>query len=67
MLQERTLASRTGIHRLKTVCQDASKPSTSVYAEHVHKQGKTKQDTLPRTLEHDEQYVWARCRLNAQA
>eukprot|EP00892_Ulva_mutabilis_P008221 jgi/Ulvmu1/5771/UM025_0025.1 len=58
-VEERTLASRTGIHRLKSVCEDASQKPQSVYPTHVHKQAKTKQDTLPRTLEHDEQYLSA--------
>ena len=52
--QERFLAERTGVHRLKTWAA-ATPASSSVYADKVG--GATDLDTLPRTLEHDDQYV----------
>lgn len=52
--QERFLAERTGVHRLKTWAT-STPASSSVYAEKTG--GATGLDTLPRTLEHDDQYV----------
>jgi hypothetical protein len=56
-LQERSLAQRTGAHRLPSWCPYMTKTQASEYPEATSGHIAKPLNTMPRTIEHDAQYV----------